>query len=103
MTHYIGVVASLAIRRSPASIQPANLLLNPARAPRIGARGRVHCGTPALQGFAQRFRMPIAATFDPRRPARPTAELRRPGCSERLSSGSPHFPHFHERGQLTTS
>src|SRR4051812_3138049 len=25
MTHYIGVVASLAIRRSPASTQPANL------------------------------------------------------------------------------
>ena len=65
MTHYIGVVASLAIRRSPASTQPANLLLIPARAPRIGARGRVHCVTPALQGFAQRLRMPIAATFDP--------------------------------------
>jgi hypothetical protein len=45
MTHYIGVVASLAIRRSPASTQPANLLLIPARAPRIGARGRVHCVT----------------------------------------------------------
>jgi hypothetical protein len=26
MTHYIGVVASLAIRRSTASTQPANLL-----------------------------------------------------------------------------
>ena len=26
MTHYIGVVASLAIRRSPASAQPVNLL-----------------------------------------------------------------------------
>ncbi len=25
MTHYIGVVANLAIRRSPASTQPANL------------------------------------------------------------------------------
>ena len=43
MTHYIGVVASLAIRRSPASTQPANFLLIPAPAPRIGARGRVHC------------------------------------------------------------
>ena len=31
MTHYIGVVASLAIRRSPASTQPANLLLIPER------------------------------------------------------------------------
>jgi len=54
MTHYIGVVASLAIRRSPASTQPANLLLIPARAPRIGARGRVHCLTSALPGFAKR-------------------------------------------------
>ena len=42
MTHYIGVVASLAIRRSPASTQPANLLLVPARAPRIGAPGIVN-------------------------------------------------------------
>ena len=65
MTHYIGVVASLAIRRSPASTQPANFLLIPERAPHIGARGRVHCATPAMQGFAQRLRVPIAATFDP--------------------------------------
>jgi len=62
MTHYIGVVASLAIRRSTASPQPANVLLIPARAPRIGARGRVHCLTPALQGFAQRpFDLPADA------------------------------------------
>ena len=32
MTHYIGVGAILAIRRSPASTQPANLLVIPARA-----------------------------------------------------------------------
>ena len=31
MTHYIGVVASLAIRRSPASTLPANLLPIPER------------------------------------------------------------------------
>ena len=31
MTHYMSVVASLAIRRSPASTQPVNLLLIPAR------------------------------------------------------------------------
>ena len=38
MTHYIGVVASLAIRRSPTSTQPANLLLIPARAAHWCAR-----------------------------------------------------------------
>src|SRR5262245_30636306 len=41
MAHYIGVVASLAIRWSPVSNKPANLLLIPARTPRMGARGRV--------------------------------------------------------------
>jgi hypothetical protein len=54
MTHYIGVVASLAIRRSPASTQRANLLLTPARAARIGARGR---------SGVRRRRLPFARTF----------------------------------------
>ena len=70
MTHYIGVVASLAIRRSPASTLLADLLLVPAREPleEAGDQKFVFDAGPLELGD-DLMEIDVGATVDVRKPA----------------------------------